>query len=172
MTLDYIPFEAYSTLHNQSKRFDTGFVFNAGAGRTWGRGAAGILVVSSNLQEMLLLKRSSYVEDPHLWGIPGGARKEVENGLEEALITAVEESREEMGLLPRGKIRKNPYIYQKPHTDFTYQTFILEIDPDERTLFVPHLNWENTEYRWIQRNLMKDIALHPRVQEVLDNYQF
>ena len=96
----------------------------------------------------------------------------METGLEEALITAVTESREEMGLLPRGKMRKNPYVYQKPHTDFTYQTFILEIDPEDRTSFVPQLNWENTDYCWIRRDSVKDILLHPGVQDVLDNYQF
>ncbi|MDO8656114.1 MAG: NUDIX domain-containing protein [Nanoarchaeota archaeon] len=168
MTSEYIPFEAYSKLHHQSHGYDGGMTSSG----TWGRGGAGILIVSPELDEFLLLKRSGHVLDPYMWGIPGGARKEVETGLEEALITAVTESREEMGLLPRGKMRKNPYVYQKPHTDFTYQTFILEIDPEDRTSFVPQLNWENTDYCWIRRDSVKDILLHPGVQDVLDNYQF
>jgi 8-oxo-dGTP pyrophosphatase MutT (NUDIX family) len=172
MVIEYIPFEVYSNLHDQSNGFNIGFVPNGSAGRTWGRSAAGILVVSPDLQEILLLKRSPNVEDPYLWGIPGGARKETANGLEEAIITAVTESCEEIGRLPKGRIRKQPYIYQKPETSFTYETFILEIDTINREFFTPRLNWENTDYRWFKRNSLNCVPLHPGVKEVLDNYQF
>jgi len=168
MTTEYILFEIYSQLQHQSNGFDAGITSSG----TWGRGAAGILVVSPDLDEILLLKRSPYVLDPNMWGIPGGARKETANGLEASIITAVTESSEEMGKLPRGKIRKQPYVYSKPGTDFTYETFILEIDLTDRKSFVPQLNWENNDYKWFKRDSLNSIRLHPGVKEVLDNYQF
>lgn len=165
---EYIPFEVYSDLHHQSKGDDAG-VTRSG---TWGRRAAGILIVSPDLKEVLLLKRSNHVLDPYLWGIPGGARKETANGLEEAIVTAAAESSEEMGGLPRGKIRKKSYVYRKTGTEFTYETFILEINPIDRESFVPRLNWENSDWKWFKRDSLNDVLLHPGVKEVLDNYQF
>ena len=165
---EYIFFEVYSRLHHESNGFDAGITSSG----TWGRSAAGILVTSPDLVEVLLLKRSNSVLDPNMWGIPGGARKETANGLEDSIITAATESKEEMGTLPKGRIRKQSYVYQKPGTDFTYETFILEIDPTVRESFIPQLNWENTEYNWFRRDSLNEIPLHPGVKEVLDNYLF
>jgi|TARA_B100000315_G_scaffold253381_1_gene292040 8-oxo-dGTP pyrophosphatase MutT (NUDIX family) len=167
----YIPFEVYSQLH-KSKGVGMGYVLNGSAGKTGSSDAAGILIVSPDLQEILLLKRSSDVEDRYLWSIPGGDSKKTGNGLEAAIITAVTESNEEMGGLPTGRIREQPYVYHKPGIDFTYKTFILEIDPDARESFVPKLNWENTDYKWFRRDELKSVKLHPGVEEVLDNYKF
>ena len=64
MNHNYIPFEMYSELHHQSKGTDIGRVSHGTSGITWGRGAAGILIVSQDLSEVLLLKRSSSVLDP------------------------------------------------------------------------------------------------------------
>jgi hypothetical protein len=168
MEKGYIPYEEYSRLDSHHGGFDLGITSSG----TWGRGAAGILIVSPDLDEVLLLKRSGYVLDPNMWGIAGGARTETARGLEDSLVTAVAESREELGSLPRGIIRKQPYVYHKPGTDFTYETFILEIDPAGRESFVPVLNWENTQHRWFRRDSLKDVRLHPGVKEVLDNYRF
>ncbi len=165
---EYIPFEVYSKLYHQSKGFDVGMTSSG----TWGRGGAGILVVSPDLKEILLLKRSFHVLNPGLWGIPGGARKETTKGLENALVTAIAESSEEMGGLPRGRIKKRPYVYQKPGTDFMYVTFILEIDPVDRESFVPQLNWENTCYGWFRRDSLNCTQIHPGLKELLKNYQF
>ena len=89
-----------------------------------------------------------------------------------AIITAATESSEEMGGLPRGKIRKQPYVFQKPGTNFTYETFILEIDPTDKESFVPQLNWENIDYKWVRRDSLNGVQLHPGVKELLDYYQF
>jgi 8-oxo-dGTP pyrophosphatase MutT (NUDIX family) len=168
MKSEYIPFELYSRLHRESKGFDIGMTSSG----TWGRGASGILIISQESEEILLLKRSSHVLDPGVWGIPGGARKEDTDGLEDALVTAIAESYEELGNLPKGRMRKKPYIHQKPGTDFTYQTFVLEIDINEKDRFVPQLNWENTEYKWLRRDSLKNLPLHPGVREMLDKYDF
>ena len=156
---EYIPFNVYSELHHKSNGYDVGMTDSG----TWGRGAAGILIVSPDLDEILLLKRSCGVLDPNLWGIPGGARKETEKGLEKSIITAVTESTEEMGSLPKGKIRKIPYVFEKEGTNFTYKTYILEIDPEDKKSFIPVLNWENTDYKWFKLDSLDNVKLHPGV---------
>lgn len=166
-----IPFEVYSKLQQESDGEDIGFV-DHGDSKTWGKGGAGILIISPNMDEILLLKRSEAVQDPLLWGISGGARKETDIGLENSLVTAVTESIEEMGSLPRGFIRKQPYVYEKLGTSFTYETYILEIDVGEKDTFTPSLNWENNEWSWYKLSALEEIDLHPGVREVLDNYVF
>lgn len=99
-----------------------------------------------------------------------GARKQRGNELESSLITALKESNEEMGDLPEGMIRKIPYTHKKIGTDFTYDTFILEVNKSQRKSFIPRLNWENTDYRWIKLDELYKIDLHPGVKELLDSY--
>lgn len=77
MEKEYIPFEVYSKLDLNTRGPDRGFVFNQFGRRTWGLDGAGMLVVSEDLKKILLLKRSEDVEDPFLWGIPGGPKKKI-----------------------------------------------------------------------------------------------
>lgn len=164
----YISFQKYSKLAQLSHGFES-----KGRGEgPWGKGAAGLLIVTKDLQDVLLFRRSKHVDEPYLWGIPGGARKQTADGLEEAIITATSESKEEMDDIPRGRIRVKPYVYQKPGTEFTYATFILEIDPLDRQSFTPKLNWEHTDHRWFRRDSLNGVQLHPGVKDMLDNYQF
>lgn len=172
MEKEYIPFEEYSKLDLNSRGLDRGLVINRYGGNTWGSDGAGILIVSENLKKILLFKRSKYVENPYLWGISGGARKETTNGLEDALMTAISETKEEIGEIPKGKIRKIPYLYEIPKTGFSYRTFILEMENEERKIFTPVLNWEHSEYKWIERKRARTMDLHPGVIELLEWYGF
>jgi 8-oxo-dGTP pyrophosphatase MutT (NUDIX family) len=168
MMQDYIPYEVYSEVDRTLNGFDVGLTAHG----TWGNSAAGILVVTTDFKRILLLQRSAEVLDPGLWGTPGGARKETSQGLEDALVAAVSETREEMDGIPKGWLRSVPYTYRKLGADFTYQTFVLEVDPAEVKRFRPRLNWENSGYRWFSVDELGDVPLHPGVKEVLENYQF
>lgn len=163
---DYFPYEFYSKLHHISTGTDAGIIEGS-----FGRGGAGILIVTRDLKEVMLLKRSEGVLGPNLWGIAGGARKENGTGMEDAIITAAVEAKEEMGGLPKGRIKKISYAYKKPGTRFTYHTFALEIDPDERINYKPELNYENTEWKWFTREelikLNSKKLIHPGVVEIL-----
>lgn len=172
MEQEYIPFEAYSKLDLNGRGLDYGLVFDRSGGRTWGLEGAGMLIVSQDLKKILLLKRSEYVENPFFWGIPGGAKKENCFGLEGSLITALSETKEEIGVIPKGKIRKRPYLYEKPGTKFSYRTFILEMDEEERKDFVPQLNWEHTDHLWVKRKDATKMRLHSGVRDLLGNYRF
>lgn len=100
-------------------------------------------------------------------GITGGARNIVEDVLEASLTTAVVESQEEIGNLPKGKIRREPYINSKLGTNFTYETYILEINNVEKDVFVPELNWEHEDYGWFEIDKLSELDVHPGVLYVL-----
>ena len=169
---DGIPYAAYSQLYRQSIKGNLSLMPDAGTGKTPSNSAAGILIVSPDLEEVFLLQRSKEVKDPLLWSIPGGTRKHTSSGLEDSLVAAVGETREEIGSLPRGKIRLQSYTYRKSESTFIFETFILEIDSAEKSLFTPQLNWENIDYCWRRRDSLGDLQLHPGLKEVLENYKF
>ncbi len=50
-----IPWNVYSSLDHQSRGFDHGVTLQG----TWGRGGAGLLIITSDAKEILLFKRSS-----------------------------------------------------------------------------------------------------------------
>lgn len=164
-----IPFEIYSRLERNSTSYpDTSTISGL-----HGNAGAGILVLSADLQEVLLVKRSPMITDQGDWATPGGARKQMkEGGLENALTAAVAEFRKEMGSLPRGKIWGRSYIYLEPGTEFTYHTFILQLEEGEKERFIPKLDWEHTEYRWIPRESTEGIQVHRGVRKVLEDYDF
>ena len=140
---------------------------------TWGNKGAGILIVTEDLSELLLLKRSPGVNDPHLWGIPGGACKEYDGVAEDALITAVSESSEELGSLPHGRLRDDPYLYQCPGKDFTFTTYVLETSRGTPDTYIPCLNWEHTRFRWYTfEEALDEPLLHAGVRDVIRHYPF
>ncbi|OGJ21349.1 hypothetical protein A3K73_01240 [Candidatus Pacearchaeota archaeon RBG_13_36_9] len=173
---EYILYEVYSQICESPGSEEVGFVPDglAGGGH-FGIAGAGILIFCPGLNEILLVKRTvkEDVDSPGLWSVPGGSRKIKEEGLlEEALVTAVDETRDELGSLPNGRIRKKPYFYEKPGSDFTYQTFILEIEQEERNSFKPKLDWENDDCRWFKRDSLDGIELHPGLRDLLGEYLF
>ena len=61
-----------------------------------------------------------------------------------------------------------PYVHYKEGTEFTYETYILEIDDVEKGLFVPELNWEHDEYGWFEIDKLSELDVHPCVLYVLE----
>ena len=193
---DYILYKEYSGLFSSPDARDEGMMQDANKNKTWGSSGAGLLILSPEYQEVLLFKRSREVQEPFLWGITGGARKHINHTLEPSLTTAVDESRDEMDGLPYGRIRRQACVYKKPEMRlnenhnielpklssiplyqertivFSYKTYILEIDEHEKKSFIPKLNWEHTDWRWFNKDTIKDIDLHPGVQFVLDEIKF
>jgi 8-oxo-dGTP pyrophosphatase MutT (NUDIX family) len=166
---EYFSFEDYSKIKEPNKGEDTGLTEDG----TWGLSAAGILIVTENLKEVLLVLRSKVSTDPNLWGIPGGARKIVDENLEDPLVRAIVEAREELGNLPVGKIRANPYVFSLPDSDFTYFTYILEISNDEKLKFVPLLNWEHSDWKWFSISEVKNNPkLHRGLTDLFIHYDF
>lgn len=164
---NHLPFGAYSNLNRLSRHVDEEEENCWTAHGTWGRGGAGILAVDPYSNEVLLVLRSPGTADGLVWGIPGGARKETESGLEEPIITAVSEFTEEMGGIPKGKMHRRPYVCLSRRSGFTYHTYVLEVEPGEKESFVPELNWENLRYKWFKKDELDGAKLHPGVKAVL-----
>jgi hypothetical protein len=162
----YLGYADYSRFESSTRAEETGL----SADGKWGKGGAGLLIVSADLSEVLLVKRSTRVLDPLVWGITGGARRAVEGGLEDALPCALHETGEELGGLPRGKVSRAPYVHRSGA--FTFETFVLVVDQEERERFLPQLNYENTEWRWVKLEELETLPIHAGVREVLEKHSF
>lgn len=105
-------------------------------GRFWGGQGAGILLVAKDTGRVLLALRSTEVNEPNTWGVPGG---EIEPG-ENPAKAARREAAEELGV---GRLKLIPaYVFEAE--DFKYYNFI-GIVPSE---FEPILNWETQRVEW------------------------
>jgi 8-oxo-dGTP pyrophosphatase MutT (NUDIX family) len=111
----------------------------------WGTEAGGVLVYCSTTDRYLILLRSEWVLEPNTWGIISGKLDDDETNIEDAVLR---ESEEETGhklgdLIPS-------FIFEKPN--FKFHNFVSIIEKE----FVPELNWENTDYKWVKLNEMPD----------------
>jgi len=142
------------------------FVDEGMVGEDWGSSASGLLVTDGD--RVLLLKRSPYVQDPGLWGIPGGAVPvDYDTGKrKDAKRSALDEAREEMGGIPSGSVG-GKHVFRKP-SGFTFTTYIYETDPDSLDRFTPRLNWEHTDWGLFDLDDIKPSGIHPGVIWVLN----
>ena len=107
------------------------------SGQFWGDVGAGVIFRARDTGRVLLSLRSEFVNEPHTWGVWGGA---IEAG--EAPAAAVRrEVMEECGY--KGPLNlKVLYVYTKDQFKFT--TFLADVP----TEFVPRLDWETEDYQW------------------------
>jgi len=105
----------------------------------WGRAGAGLLLLCEG--RVFLTLRSSEVNEPGTWGIPGGTLHPGDT----ALTGAVRESEEELGALPEFQ-RISDVIYND--RGFTYTTIVCSVDPEDVDGWEVELNWENDDARW------------------------
>jgi 8-oxo-dGTP pyrophosphatase MutT (NUDIX family) len=104
---------------------------------------AGILFYCQNTARILLIQRSEQVSSPHKWGISGGGK---EKG-EDAIGVAKRETFEEIGYEVERELRPL-YLYQEDSREF--QTFLCCVNEE----FTPKLNWESSDYMWVNINQM------------------
>ena len=110
----------------------------------WGTEAGGVLVYCSTTERYLILLRSEWVLEPNTWGIISGKLDDEENVQEAVMREAEEETGHKLGdLIPS-------FIFKKPN--FKFHNFVSIVDEE----FVPELNWENTDYKWVKLNEMPE----------------
>jgi 8-oxo-dGTP pyrophosphatase MutT (NUDIX family) len=114
-------------------------------------GAGFIFLTTSN--KVLLLQKPN-----KNWTFPGGHAELYEEPKE----TAMRESMEELGTLPKGKILEY-FEYIKPDTKGKCFSFLMKINKE----FKPKLSPEHIDYRWIQIAELKKIKLSKSVQQVI-----
>lgn len=129
----------------------------------WGSGGAGMLFVCTEDRTILLLMRASWVDQPGVWGNPGGAigedwsetplppEKQINN--ENIFkMAAIRETKEECGSLPpyfkMSQIKKS-VSYED--CGFEYRTYICDISIEQKSKWTPHLvssDKETDEFKW------------------------
>ena len=141
------------------------FVDEGMVGEDWGSSASGLFVTDGD--RVLLLKRSPHVQDPGLWGIPGGAVPvDYDTGKrKDPKRSALDEAHEEMGGIPSGSVG-GKHVFSKP-SGFTFTTFVWETDPESLDQFAPRLNWEHTDWGLFDLHGITPSGIHPGVIWVL-----
>lgn len=114
----------------------------------FGSAGAGLFIICQEDNSAFLLKRSSLVNEPGTWGLPGG---KIEPG-EDEYSAAIRESLEELGGLPTIESTLDKVNFKD--NNFTYTTFIVNISLQSKKSWTPILNWENTEYKWFPLTAM------------------
>jgi 8-oxo-dGTP pyrophosphatase MutT (NUDIX family) len=107
----------------------------------WGRQGAGAIIMAKDTGRILLPFRSATVEQPHTFGVWGGA---IDNN-EKPIDAVKRETKEEIGY--NGNIQFYPlYVFQSTNTGFKYHNFLGIVDHE----FKPNLNWETDNFIWVK----------------------
>jgi 8-oxo-dGTP pyrophosphatase MutT (NUDIX family) len=142
----------------------------------WGNRGAGVLFLAKDSQRVLLLLRSKHVNEPHTWGIAGGAVDDDETPLK----AAKREVREEISY--KGKMQIFPsYIFQKG--GFKYYNYIGVVNSEFRPILTREAPdyWETDKYQWFDLNDLPS-PLHPgckvlfreameQIQEIINSFE-
>lgn len=104
----------------------------------WGKQGAGCIFLAKDTKRILLPYRSSSVEQPHTWGVWGGAIDNKENPSD----AVRREVREEAGYT--GSAQLVPLVVFQKGT-FKYHNFLTIVDKE----FTPKTNWETDDFRWV-----------------------
>ena len=131
----------------------------------WGTRGSGILYTDG--QAIFLMLRSSYVQNyPNTWSVPGGAVPVNRDGRHmDDWRSAQKEMDEEAGGLMVGERIATVQAKTGP---FRYTTFVVKVSAQERAMFSPSLNWENTAWAWFEQDDLLQANLHPGFVEALN----
>ena len=118
---------------------------------------AGIVFVTPKKEILLLQKENGN------WTFPGGHRESEEFS---PLETAQREGKEELGLLPDGKLVGKLKLTKEGQKQPVYSFFMIVKDS-----FMPTLSWEHKDYKWIQYKKVKPEKLTSVFRPYWDLYK-
>ena len=155
----------YAQIHSE----DEGYVQDESGRKFWGSKGAGCLFIRNHPKfgpQLLTVLRSEEVEEPNTWGISGGAVIPGQDDYQ----TAIRESKEELGSLPRNFRRVNQYVWQNPGGSFTFTTYILEVLPPDLDWTPNSFNREVAGIKWISLSDAQTIPnLHFGLEDTLND---
>lgn len=134
-----------------------GYLLCSDGAERWGlNGAAGVLFVVNHSDEprFFLVHRDPEVHQGDTWGVPGGA---IDFG-EDPLDAAWREALEEVPGLERVPHHVRGHYEDAPATDWSYTTFVVEIDEPFELL---ETTWETQAAGWFTRSELEQLKLHP-----------
>lgn len=147
----------------------------------WGLAGAGTLYYCPYDNTILLLERSKEVEDPGMWGIPGGAVKSGKRdarGYEDEWCkegdiapdysedqlrdSAYTETHEELGHVPEHDKEEGHYTNVK--NNFPFTTFLYSVTTQQKQAISRNisLNWESDSFGWFRLDMLPE-NIHPGV---------
>lgn len=111
------------------------------------RKGAGIFFVCTEDNTALLIRRSPEVSEPGTWGIAGGNAEEGES----ATKTALRETLEELGSLPRGRVVET---LENAGAGWKFTVFVADIPWKQKKLWSAKikLNYESDQFKWFRLN--------------------
>jgi 8-oxo-dGTP diphosphatase len=128
--------------------------------------ASKIMVVTSiieNKNRILILKRSERVKSfRHKWACVSGYFEKNEDLLSRALIEIYEETKIDKRDLILKKILNETIIKIKDEKILTIQPFFFSSKTKNISM-----NWENSEFRWIKKDQIKNYETVPKLTELL-----
>ena len=118
---------------------------------------AGIVFITPKKEILLLQKENDR------WTFPGGHREPEEYS---PLETAERECKEELGLLPEGKLVGKLKITKEGEKQPVYSFFMVVNDS-----FMPTLSWEHKDYKWVNYRKVKSENLTSVFRPYWDMYK-
>jgi 8-oxo-dGTP pyrophosphatase MutT (NUDIX family) len=119
----------------------------------WGNAGAGILPICLKTGRILVAYRSLDVNEPHTFGIFGGAIDAYgDDHTRTPEQSAREELSEEAGYNDHFDVIP-AYVFKTPNGSFTYYNFIGLLEHE----FEPELNWETESAKWITLQELYDL---------------
>jgi 8-oxo-dGTP pyrophosphatase MutT (NUDIX family) len=134
----------FYNLYNKSETLQESDSDHGEALRTtgyWGKAGAGAIILSKRTGRILLPYRSGAVEQPHTWGVWGGAI----DSNEDPSQAVRRELSEEVGAPLQIDELIPLYVYGDSKVGFRYHNFLAVVSEE----FQPRLNWETENSRWI-----------------------
>lgn len=153
--------------HDSVNKGNEVFTNVSDGGNFWGTVGAGILPICKETKRILIAYRSSYVNEPHTYGIWGGKLddQETNDPKEGARVEFTEES----GY--NGNVELiDAFIFNKKNSEgnvvFTYHNYIGIIDEE----FEPTLDWETESSKWVTLDELLSIPnKHFGLEALLNN---
>jgi 8-oxo-dGTP pyrophosphatase MutT (NUDIX family) len=127
----------------------------------WGNKGAGCIPFAVDTKKFCLAFRSGKVQEPYTWSTWGGAIDDNEQPLKAAL----RELKEEAGYHGRVLETKLAYVF-KHDSGFKYFNYVVSIP----TQFVPKMNWETDNYRWVDYDKWP-VPLHSGFKKLVNDFK-
>lgn len=108
----------------------------------WGRQGSGAIIMAKTTGRLLIPFRSLSVEQPHTWGVWGGAVDSGENPKD----AVKREMEEEVGYRHHDIILIPMYVFHDKKSGFKYHNFLAVVNDE----FTPELNWETDNFKWVE----------------------